>query len=533
MASKSRIVLYQSMAKDPSTGHYPSFDQLPLEMLHVGAIPDREGYEVVIIDANLYPQDVAHRMAVDACEGALIFGTTSIMGYMVWDGHLAAEKVKATHPGIRIIAGGWFPSCSPELFLETGVYDAVCLGQGELTFWDFIQATESGEPYDSVDGLALWRDGAVQKTGHRTVVGWDRLTDRAAWHLIDIEPYRERQMRAGARRARNRLPAPPAYRARGEHNYFGISYFSSYGCPEPCAFCCSPEVTGRRWKAKSADDVLDDLQDLQQRWGFDVVRFQDANWGVNKKRSEAFAQGLLDRDMKLWWNTTLETYSILRYGPEMMDLLRDSGLYLACVGAEAATTEMMRRIGKPIQPGDNQKDTRMLHDRGIIASLTYIIGYPHEKADSMMATLDQAREIQMDSPSASVHVYPFRPIPGNPMYHEAVGLGYQPPNGLEEWSKVMDYNVLDVWEGHLPEDVKRTWKLYYQYASFHHGIVRDRQGWMENLARWRLRTGDYRFPVELKAFHVLDKMLGWSRSKTEERRKWIMTSEDEVVTMTA
>ncbi len=56
----------------------------------------------------------------------------------------------------------------------------------------------------------------------------------------------------------------------------GFSYYSSFGCPEPCTFCCSPLVTGRRWKAIPGKLLAERLLDLQDRFKFNVMRFQDA-----------------------------------------------------------------------------------------------------------------------------------------------------------------------------------------------------------------------------------------------------------------
>jgi len=509
---KPKIVLYYPRHKDPELGVSPSFDLLPLEMLHVGALPDSEGYEVVIIDGNLYAQVEAQRIVLEHARDALVFGTTAVLGYAVTDGHQVARTVRAECPHVTIIAGGWFPSCLPRAYLESGVYDAVCLGQGELTMMELIRAVECGEGLESVPGLALWRDGQVITTPRRQVVGWGRLP-RAAWHLIDIEPYRERQLRPGAWRAKNRFPPPPSKRRLGEPNYFGISYFSSYGCPEPCAFCCSPELTGRRWKAMAADDMLDDLEELQERWGFDVVRFHDANWGVDPRRARAFAEGLLERGIELEWAASLETQSILRYGRELVSLLTDSGLYLANVGAEAAMETTMARIGKSIRPGDNLEAVTTLHDHGILGSVSYIIGYPDEPRDSMLATLEQARQVLAAAPSATVVVFPFCPIPGNPMYRDATRLGFRPPEHLEEWGAIVDYQVTDMWPGNIPGDVRRIQRLFSQYAAFHHGIVRRRDGMMERLARWRIRTGSYQLPLDLKAYHVLAKVFGWGAKK--------------------
>ncbi len=529
MAKKPKIVLYQSQQVNKDLGQFNSYDILPLEMLHVGALPDREGYEVVVIDASIYSIEEGHRRALEECEDALVFGTTAILGYMVADGHVAATKVRERFPDIKIIAGGWFPSCLPEEYLKTEVYDAVCMGQGELTFLDFVRAAESGADLEGVAGLALWRDGQVHHTDHRSIVGWNEVPT-AAWHLIDFEPYRQGQLGPFAREARNHMPSPPSVGAG--KNYVGLSYFSSFGCPEPCTFCCSPLVTAQRWKAMPADLMLDDIQELTERWDFDVIRFQDANFGVHEKRLKEFCQGLLDRDIKVEWSTTMEVHSILRYKKETLDLCKESGLYLSCVGAEAATPETIARVKKQIGPGDTMRAAKELHDRNIITSLTYIIGYPNEPAESMLATIEQAREIVAACPTVSGHVYPFRPIPGNEMYDESLALGYVPPRSLHEWGNMLEYHVMDTWEGNIPESVQARWKLYYQYASFFHGLVRKKRGLMEKISEWRMRSGNYALPLELKAYYAFDRIFRRGGAhKEDEKQTWIMSREDEAVSM--
>jgi radical SAM superfamily enzyme YgiQ (UPF0313 family) len=525
---KKKLVLYQSQQVDKSQGSEPSLDILPLEMLHVASVPDREGYEVVILDASLYSPEEAHRRAVQACEGASVFGTTSILGYMVADGHLAAQKVRAAHPGIKIITGGWFPSTLPEAFLSTGIYDAVCLGQGELTFYDFVQAAESGADFEGVPGLALWRDGRMVYTAHREIVGWN-VVPRAPWHLIDIAPYRSGQLSPRARHARNHMPTPPSIGAG--RPYFGVSHFSSFGCPEPCTFCCSPLVTAQRWKAMPAEMLLDDVQEIHERWGFEVLRFQDANWGVHEKRAKEFAQGLIDRKVRFQWSTTIEVHSILRYKQETLDLCKEAGMYLVCVGAEAAQQEMIDRVKKQIGPGDTLAACREMHNRNIITSLTYIIGYPNETPASMLATIDQAREVIAACPTVSAHVYPFRPIPGNPMYDEALALGYKPPQTVLDWGSMLEYHVMDTWPGNIPPEVEHIWRLYYQYASFFHGLVRPKRGLIERVAEWRIRSGNYALPLELKAFHVMNRVLGRNAHREDKNQTWVMSREDERVSM--
>ena len=74
-----------------------------------------------------------------------------------------------------MVIGGWFASVRPDLQLATGLYDAVVLGQGELTFRELVRAIDAGEPLDAIEGLALWRDRQVVRTPRRAVVGWDQI----------------------------------------------------------------------------------------------------------------------------------------------------------------------------------------------------------------------------------------------------------------------------------------------------------------------------------------------------------------------
>lgn len=520
---KKKIVLYQPQQVDESLGLPSSKDLLPLEMLTISAWPIQDGYEVVIIDASIMDAEEAHRKVVEACEDALLYATTGILGYMVFDGLMCSRKVRARYPKLPMFIGGWFASVRPDLQLTQAPYDAVVLGQGELTFRDLVQAVEAGTPLEQVQGLALLRDGQVIKTEKRGVAGWDKIT-RLPWHLIDIEPYRVHQMRAQSHRDVLRMPTPEAIGDRKP--YFGITYFSSYGCPEPCTFCCSPFVTDRRWKAMPADRMLDDLAELKERWNFDVVRFHDANFGVMEKRTREFAQGLLDRNIKFWWNAFIETHSILHYKPDTLDLMIASGMYVAEIGAEAGTNEMMKKIGKPIKDDDNVLGAIELDKRGICANLTYIIGYPGEPRESMLATIDQCRRVHVACPRSRATVWPYRPIPGTAMWDQAIEQGFVAPTRLEDFGKLGQYHLEETWEGRIPDDVMLARKMYHHYATLNYGLARGKKGWWEKRAKARLERGELLggFPparVEAKAFDVYNRVTKKLFGTKELSRSWV------------
>jgi radical SAM superfamily enzyme YgiQ (UPF0313 family) len=514
---RNKIVLYYPQFADERLGLPSGKDLLPLPLLTIAAWPKADGYEVVLIDGNLYSKDEAHRRVLEACEGALIYGTSGILGYQVADGFECSQKVKARHPGITSIIGGWFASTMPEMQLATGLYDAVAFGQGEITFREFVKAVDAGEPLENVAGLGLWRDNQLVRTAHRTVVGWNELLN-CPWDLIDFDVYREQQMQQRAYRVVERLPRPPNIPA--PKPYVGIAYYSSFGCPEPCTFCCSPGFTGLRWKSMPAQRMLDDIEELSQRWKFDIVRFHDANWGVMEKRSLEFAEGKLARGLDFQYLPMWQAFSIKRYKPTTLDLMAQAGMYIAIIGGEAGTDEMMRKIGKHTFGDDNFDAAMEMSKRGVDVWLTYIIGYPNETEESMLGTLDQARRVRAFVPGAHPAVWPYRPIPGTPMYQEALDLGYRPPQSLHGWGTIGEYHLDETWPDKIPAEILRKREIFQHYATLSHGLARGHVGWWEKRALARLQRNDFRFArVEAKAFDLYNRVsrkLAGRKLDTEE-----------------
>jgi radical SAM superfamily enzyme YgiQ (UPF0313 family) len=138
VSAKKKIVLFLPHRADPARGEMFSADLLPLELLQIASGPVADGHEVVMIDAMIEPDYLAK--VLEACDGALCFASSCILGYQVYDGYVVAKAVREKFPRLPIIWGGWFPSVIPQMYLEAGIADAVGIGQGELTFLEVCEA---------------------------------------------------------------------------------------------------------------------------------------------------------------------------------------------------------------------------------------------------------------------------------------------------------------------------------------------------------------------------------------------------------
>ncbi len=502
-AAQKRIVLYYPQqwanAREPPFCRFTQ--EMPLALLAIAAWPLRDGYEVVLIDGSRMTARQAHQRVVDACAGALLYATTGILGQQITDGLLCTRQVKARHPRLPAFIGGWFASVTPELQLATGLYDAVALGQGEITFREIVAAVDAGAPLDGVAGLALCKNGEVVRTAHRAVVGWEQLLN-LPWQLLDVEAYRGPQLREPDRGTVGEPYGPGRPR-------FEISYFASYGCPHRCTFCCSPQVTGLAWKAMPPERLLDDLEELQRRWGFDGVNFADANFALHEERARAIAEGMLARGLRFSYFAYLQVASIARCQPSTLDRLAESGLFTAVVGAEAGSQETLGRIHKPTRGGENLRAARELSRRGVAPLMTYMIGYPGESVESMRATLEEARQIALTCPRVRPEVWPFRPLPGSEAYEQAIQEGFQPPHTLEEWGRAEDYWTDEAWPGRIPSEVQHARRMFMFYSSLASGRVRRKLGFWERRARRRLERNDWRFGLlEARLFHWLQRLAG-------------------------
>ena len=503
---KKHIVLFMPHRADPKEGVRVAADLLPLELLQIAAWPVQDGYQVHIVDAMVH-DDYLERL-MELCEGALLFASSCILGYQVAHGAEVAKIIRARFPKLPIIWGGWFPSVAPELYFEEGIADAVGLGQGEITFREVVQAIDNGTDLEDVAGLLIQKEGQLIYTNHRAVVGFDQIPD-APWHLVNYEDYVELQNNPGEWKVRHKYPRPwnmnPAEQERG------FSYFSSFGCPEPCTFCCSPKVTGRRWKAIPGDILADRLLELHDRFGFNVMRFQDANFGVAEKRSNAFCEKLIDAGSPFWWSGCYEIETIDRYKKESMDMMQESKCHMISVGADAGSEEMQKTIEKEINVDHFETSLHEMNKRDITTGCSWIIGYPGESRESMMETIRMAALMKHKFPRSASDIFPFRPIPGTVDFNKAVDLGYQPPKTLAEWGRVLEYK-LEIGDLQLPDDILQIWKRYGVASTFYGELAKEGSSWMrrfmKSVSGWRLRNNRYSFPVEHKMFHAYVKMTG-------------------------
>ncbi|MBA2570976.1 MAG: B12-binding domain-containing radical SAM protein [Chloroflexi bacterium] len=487
------IVLYNPPS---SAGRKPV---LPMSLLALGAV--LEGIEpYVIVDGNLErdPEAAIERAVRD--QGADILGVTVMPGPQLADATALLPRLKARHPGLTVVWGGYFPTQHFEVCLREPAVDWVIRGHGERTFVELVQRLRAGKDPQDLPGLAFRdaADGSIRTTGTAHIPHPNELPD-FPYHAVDMARYPRRTF-MGART---------------------IAHHSSYGCPFFCNFCAVVNMVGGRWLSQSAERTAAVTERLVREWGVDAVEFYDNNFFVHEARTAEFAERIKPLGIGWWGESRIDT--MLRYSDRTWELMRDSGLRMVFLGAESGSDETLKRMNKggTASTAKTLEIAAKMRGYGIVPEMSFVMGNPPDPEADAESTMAFIRRVKEVNPATEVILYLYTPVPlSGELYEQAKAEGFAFPETLAGW-------VSDDWQEFaqrrsavmpwLKDPLRRRlkefeWVLNARYPTATDlGITPARRRILQVAAAWRYRLGVYAHPVELRA---LQRLLPYRRPET-------------------
>lgn len=457
---RHKIVLYNPRAV---------FYTMPLALLAIGSELDPEKFEVVIIDGRLDAHAAASVVA--AMEGAVCLGVTVLTGAPMSDALTVSRAAKRAHPSIPVIWGGWHPSMFARECLDEPSVDVTVQGQGEATFVEIVGRLLAGQSLEGCAGCTVrMTDGSIVANPRRELLPVDRFRAHD-YSLIPVERY---------------------FALKGKRQ---LDYISSQGCNFRCAFCSDPFVYGRKWVGLDPSVMGLRLVELWDRYRFDDVNFQDETFFTRRDRVKALAEHFVEAKLPITWAGTMRADQGVRLPEDVWALCRASGLRRLLVGVESGSDEMLKRIRKDIRIEQVFHTADKMREHGIAGNFPFIVGFPDETDDSIVATLACAKKLRSMSPDFHTPFFYFKPYPGSEIVIDAVARGFELPSTLEAWST---FDFVDGLPG--PWVSPEKFKLIERFKYFHELAwrgSRDGSAWLQRLAKYRCSRDEYRWPVEM------------------------------------
>src|SRR5438105_5654230 len=133
---------------------------MPLSLLALGALLEGR-HEYRIVDGNLDPLPLETLDRLVRNEGVDILGITVMPGPQLADAAPLCRELKARHPNLKVIWGGYFPTQHYDACLRSGYVDYVVRGHGEVVFQSLVDALARGDDARALNGVAYVADNGI------------------------------------------------------------------------------------------------------------------------------------------------------------------------------------------------------------------------------------------------------------------------------------------------------------------------------------------------------------------------------------
>lgn len=363
---------------------------LPLGLLYLAAILEKNGYQPKIFDCLISPRTkvvakgdkIIHGPPDDVIleiirkENPCIVGITNPFTAQLENAIHVADLVKQVDKRIITVIGGPHTSVqSQELLKENKNIDIGVKGEGEYTFLELIKKIEKGLSISDVSNIS-YRDekqGVVKNKFKGFIKNLDELP-YPAYQLFDMEEYFN-SLKQG-------LGPRPIVRQRS------ISMITSRGCPYNCIFCSIHLHMGKLFRAHSPDYVIRHIKYVVDKYQVKHISFEDDNFSLDIDRCKKILKGIIDNRIKITWDTP-NGIRADRVDEELVELMKESGCVELIFGIESGSQRVLDEIiDKKLNLDKAIKAIQLCQKHKIKTKTFFIIGFPGETKKDILKTKD-------------------------------------------------------------------------------------------------------------------------------------------------
>ncbi len=433
----------------------------PLGLLYVAAALERAGFDVAVVDAPGEGLDQAGFLDRVRTLGAPIVGLSGMTPMR----DRIRRDVELLRPlAERIVLGGVHATRFRDAVLEEfPQVDALVVGEGEQVAVELLEwwgTANRGAPPPGV--LVRGQPFVEARVPSRL--------DELAWparHLVPQGRYR--------------------YLFQTQPRF--TTFISSRGCPFRCTFC-DKTVGGDGWRARSAGDIVDELEYLERGLGIGSVCIFDDNFTLRRKRVVQICEEIVRRGLTLDWKCEARVDGIT---PELAELMAAAGCRTVAFGVESGNQQSLDFLKKD-QTVETAEAALLACRSADIETVAYVlVGIPGETPKSSMETLALARRTDVDFIQFST----LSPFFGTELHEQAVSEGWYRETTVRNPADAEERRATLLPPGWSEADLGRTLRRLYggfylrpgyllkQAARAHrHGVLVPRAKLGLHVARW-------------------------------------------------
>jgi len=297
------------------------------------------------------------------------------VGFKLWSGDgfegsvSIAERLKQDNPKLPIFAGGpHVDSFMENIFDACGLFDALVYGEGEETITMLADYVSGKRKLEDIPNLIYKNNGRIITTPIRRIENLDSLSS----------PVYDENVYLGM---------------KGNQKIKMAFIDESRGCPNHCSYCIHPIKSGNRWRERTPEGLVEQMEEMNRKYGFTAFKFAGSNPPPSLKKG--IANEILNRELKV----TYTTFGHIRDGLDVdFELLKKSGCYSLFFGIESGSQRILdESMNKGIRIEQITRTIKACKEAGLYVVGSVIIPAPHETEETKQESFDLLLMLRPDS----------------------------------------------------------------------------------------------------------------------------------------
>ena len=301
------------------------------------------------------------------------------------------KVIKKVLPNSLTVIGGPHASFLPkETLMSSPELDVVVIGEGEETLTQLANyyCNKNNGNLEKIKGIAYKdsNNGNIKLNPPRPLIADLDSIPFPARHLLPFESY-------------------------GTTKNGSADMITSRGCVYSCGYCSSSLIMGKKFRSRSPENVVDEIDELVNNYKISDVAFMDDTFMLNKRRANAIADEIKNRGLDV---NFIASSRVDMVDKNLLEKLKRSGLGTLYYGVESGSQRILDMMKKGITIKQAENAVKSAKDVGINVIASFILGFPGETPEEIDKTIDLSIKLDADYSQFSI----LTPFPGTPIYHE-------------------------------------------------------------------------------------------------------------------
>lgn len=266
-----------------------------------------------------------------------------------------------------LIAGGPEVTLEKEKFFnENQIFDYCFIGEAERGFPEFIDYLNHKIDINEIRGLYYRRnDGRITMNEQDIIENLDEL------------PFPDYSVFDSVSLIKDKYPL-----------------VTSRGCPYQCTYCAVGEISGRHWRFRNPENIVEELVYAKKKYGTHRFEVTDDNFTLDIERAKRICSLIIKKGLGLKWSC-INGIRADRVDDELLKLMHISGCEEIWFGIESLNQEVFKKVNKGERTETITKAVELAKKNDIAVSGFFIIGLPDSTYQKDKESLEKSKKLKL------------------------------------------------------------------------------------------------------------------------------------------